>query len=225
MTEDVSGRQVNIGHLRQVIRLLEGLETGRVSDDQMRIIELLIDQKQDWTAVLQSVVKVAYSRNPNEIKQCLTNMLALYTRMEEGQKFIIDGDADPFIPSGWKVLEHRKCGQIEWDMGRFSDPKLLYLDPGQKNGRMMPGQVLRLVLDKKPVLNANALDWFLANPDKIPNSFKGKAVLFPGTIYVEDHDRLCIRYLRGAGQKWDWAHWYYDEDFGPFPSLLAKALD
>ena len=105
-------------------------------------------------------------------------------------KCIIDADADPFIPEGWKVIEHKKCGQLTWGLDRIE----LYLSEKQK-GDYVEGEKLRKELANKPVLNANVLDYLLKNPHLIPEGWKGKAVFFWGTIYRHSYGSLCVRYL------------------------------
>ena len=56
----------------------------------------------------------------------------------------------------------------------------LHLDKGQQNGKWIVGNALRKVLAGKPVLNANVLDYLLANSHLIPEEWKGKATFFWG---------------------------------------------
>ncbi len=41
---------------------------------------------------------------------------------------LIDCNADPFVPKGWKVEEHQKGGAFKWDVAQVQ----LYLDKSQK---------------------------------------------------------------------------------------------
>lgn len=104
---------------------------------------------------------------------------------------IIDCDADPFVPEGWSVAEHRNGGAFKWNATNVS----LHLDEGQRDGRWIEGNKLRKELANKPVLNANVLDYLLAHPHLIPEEWKGKAVFFWGTIYCDRGGGLCVRYL------------------------------
>lgn len=117
---------------------------------------------------------------------------------------IIDCDADPFIPDGWKVEEHQKGGQFKFDASQIE----LFLAEGQQNGKALEGNKLRKELAGKPVLNANLLDYLLAHPHLIPEEWKGKYVFFWGTIYRDSDGYLCVRCLRWNGDRWDWDyHW------------------
>lgn len=117
---------------------------------------------------------------------------------------VVDLDADPFIPEGWKVEEHQKGGQFAFDPAQVQ----LHLDVGQQNGKYIKGTNLRKQLKSVPVMNANLLDWYLANPQYIPEEWKGKYVFFWGTIYRSRDGDLYVRYLFWNDDRWDWSsHW------------------
>jgi hypothetical protein len=117
---------------------------------------------------------------------------------------VIDCDAEPFVPEGWSVEEHRKGGAFKWN----AEGVALHLDKDQKNGKYIEGNKLRKALGGKPVLNANIFDYLLAHPHLIPEEWKGKAVFFWGTIYRDRDGRLCVRYLDWCGDGWYWdARW------------------
>ncbi|MCX6738403.1 MAG: hypothetical protein NTY11_03265 [Candidatus Parcubacteria bacterium] len=120
-------------------------------------------------------------------------------------KYLVDLSADPMVPKGWEVVEHRR-GDKEF----LFDPAkvVLYLDGGQKGGRTIKGNELRNKLSDQPVFNANLLDFYLANPHLIPEEWKGKAVFFWGTIYRDSNGGLCVRYLIWFGSGWYW-HFYW----------------
>jgi len=119
-------------------------------------------------------------------------------------KHLIDCDVNPFVPDGWKVEQHRKAGQLEWNPERIS----LYLSKRQKNGGDIGGHDLRKELESQPVLNACVLDYLLANPELIPESWRGKAVFFWGTIYRDAVDRLYVRHLYWYGGGWGWYYYW-----------------
>ena len=115
---------------------------------------------------------------------------------------VIDCDADPFVPDDWSVEEHRKGGAFKWDTEAQRDA--LYLSKQQQGGQYIEGNKLRKELAKKPVLNANVLDYLLANPHLIPEEWKGKAVFFWGTIYRHRGGNLFVRYLVWYCGRWIW---------------------
>lgn len=124
-------------------------------------------------------------------------------------KHVIDCDANPYVPDGWKVESHKKGGQLEWDQDKIQ----LYLSEGQKLGKYVNGNQLRYVngnqlrkeLENQPVLNANVLDWLLEHQELIPEEWKGKYIFFWGTIYRDSDGGLCVRCLCFGGGSWGWA--------------------
>lgn len=135
-------------------------------------------------------------------------------------RHIIDCDADPFVPDGWKVENHRKGGQFEWG----TDKVLLHLSKEQASGNSIEGNKLRKRLEKMPVLNANVLDYLLKNPKLIPEEWKGKYVFFWGTIYRHSDGGLCVRCLRWRGGKWSWYYFWLDCGFvSSYPAVLRAS--
>ena len=130
--------------------------------------------------------------------------------------FIIDCNADPFIPPDYGVVEHQKGGKFEWDLSKI----ILFLTGKQKSGEV-EGNKLREELKSQPVLNANALDYLLAHPQLIPEEWKSKSVFFWGTIYHDPYGARCVRYLRWYGAAW---HWHYGWLNGNFPDTSPAAL-
>lgn len=120
-------------------------------------------------------------------------------------KHLIDCDADPYIPEGWKKEEHHKGGQLEWNPAKIQ----LYLSEKQK-GRYIKGYKLRKELAEKPVLNANVLDYLLAHSELIPEEWKGKFIFFWGTIYRDSDGGLVVRCLSWDGGEWSWRYYWLD---------------
>jgi len=131
---------------------------------------------------------------------------------------LIDCDANPFIPAGWSVEEHKKGGPLKFDPSKIS----LYLSKKQKKGSI-EGNDLRKELANQPVLNANVLDYLLAHPELIPEEWKGKAVFFWGTIYRNSDGSLYVRYLLWRGSEWGWCYFWLGSDFhSDDPAALAS---
>ncbi|OHA60175.1 MAG: hypothetical protein A2589_00675 [Candidatus Vogelbacteria bacterium RIFOXYD1_FULL_46_19] len=120
-------------------------------------------------------------------------------------KYVIDCDADPFLPDGWKVEDHQQGGILKWTESLIA----LYLDQRQQSGRCI-GHDLRRALRNQKVLNANVLDFLLQHPELIPEEWKGKEVFFWGTIYLISDDNLCVRSLSWHGDEWRWSHFWPD---------------
>ena len=119
---------------------------------------------------------------------------------------IIDLDADPFIPTGLEVVEHQKGGQLNWDASKVA------FHFSTMNGGIVSGGELREELKGKSVYNANMLDYLLQNPHLIPEAWKGKFVVFLGTIYYRRYRReegyYYVRYLCWHIDRWIWGrHW------------------
>lgn len=94
----------------------------------------------------------------------------------------IDCDADPFIPEGYKLEEHKKSGRFEFNSSKTSINDLF----------------------NRVILNANVLDYLLINQELILEEWKGKALLFRGTVYIHSDGRRCIRCLEWHISGWTW---------------------
>lgn len=131
----------------------------------------------------------------------------------------IDCDAEPFTPHGWKVAEHKPGGKLEWDPQKVQ----LYYSKDQEKCLPIEGTQLREELNGKAVLNANVLDYLLNHPDEIPESWKGKAVFFWGTIYRRADSVLEVRCLCWNGTRWDWGYYPLEHkwDFSNPAAVLA----
>jgi len=150
------------------------------------------------------------SADLDEIKKNLPRIRGLLRGTHELRlmRHIIDCDADPYCPTGWEVVEHRKCGRIEWNQ-----EIRLYLSKDQEGGSHVSGHKLRKELADQPILNANVLDYLLAHPGLIPtNGWEKKIILFWGTIY-RGHGVSVVRYLYWDGGKWSWYYCWLGSGF------------
>ena len=133
---------------------------------------------------------------------------------------VIDCDANPFVPKGWGVEEHHEGGHFKWNVPQVQ----LFLSEGQRGGNVLEGNKLRKELAGKPVLNANVLDYLLANPHLIPEEWKGKYVFFWGTVYRSSDGRLFVRCLDWDGGRWGWiCYWLDDVWRGINPAALCAS--
>jgi len=194
-----------------------------MGDIAVSVNELILDVGQ------ANELKLAFSRNGwtnADIKKLSEgDFLANVLKLMKGQlevkpiEHLIDCDANPFIPNGWSVEEHKKGGMFKFNPEKIS----LYLSKKQKKGSM-EGNDLRKELANQPTLNANFLDYLLAHPELIPKEWKDKYIFFWGTIYRNSDDHLCVRYLRWDG----FSKWYSDYDlldrtfYLVFPAALAN---
>jgi hypothetical protein len=94
---------------------------------------------------------------------------------------IIDLDIAPIAPKGWSVIKHKKGGAWKFNPDHL---KLFYTE-AQKNGRFNPSDIEYDIRDED-VMNANLLGFLVANPDRVPKEWMGKAVMFWGTIFRDN---------------------------------------
>lgn len=113
---------------------------------------------------------------------------------------LIDLDADPFLPEGWKVESHQKGGMLAWSPRKVK----LFFALQQKGDSHIEGSKLQEELARECVMNANLLDYLLANPELIPEEWRDKVVFFWGTIYRDSSNNLCVRDLCFCEGKWAW---------------------
>lgn len=174
--------------------------------------------------------KLAARRNgftPTDLKKlCEGDILAQVRQVLLGHAeivehvYTIDCDAQPIVPEGWIVEEHKTGGQVVWNPHDF----VLYLSPKQQGDKSIEGNKLRNELVDKLVLNSNVLDFLLANTHLIPKEWKGKIVFFWGTVYRNQGDDLRVRYLYWNGSHWDWsAAWLDDRWDGTNTALVCAS--
>lgn len=165
-----------------------------------------------------------FRKSPNRVKAEVAKLIK-GTAMNGT---IIDCDAAPFVLDVWKVEEHKKGGQLIFDPSHFE----FYLDEGQENDKYVEGNKLRQRLAGKPVLNANVLDYLLANPDLIPEEWKTdetgntRYIFFWGTVYRDrgSSGDLCVRCLYWDGDGWRWRYgWLDDVWYRSRPALLRAS--
>jgi hypothetical protein len=111
---------------------------------------------------------------------------------------VVDLDADPVVPKGWKLEEHVRGGQFEWDPDRID----LYLSPKQRDGGAIDGDALLAELRGRPVFNANLLDFLMAHLELIPESWRGSVVCFWGTTFRHINQKLGVRCLHSVEGRW-----------------------
>lgn len=145
----------------------------------------------------------------------------------------VNSDALPFIPQNWSLTgegtEHRKGGKVKLerrgdDLYANSKKVELFLSDGQEGSKCVKGTALRKELADKQVLNATVLDYLLAHPELIPESWKGKFVFFWGTIYRVSGGGLYVRCLCWDGDRWDWDYYWLEVVFrSDSPSAVSTS--
>lgn len=140
-------------------------------------------------------------------------------------KFLVDLNAEPYCLDGFSVVRHDRGGLLRLVPAEVE----LYLTEEQRGGKDLCGHAwlekLRQ-LKNKILLNANALDAWLANPHCIPEKWKGKYIFFPGTEYCGPDGRLIVRYLCWNCDQWGGGWSLLDGAWGArsFAALLASPL-
>lgn len=142
---------------------------------------------------------------------------------EFGLLGVLNFDEDPFKPNGWRVLPEdqinsRVKGKWKFDLDKIG----LHFDPGQQDGKVIRGHDLKKKLEGQPVLPAHVLDYLLEHPEIIPESWKGKAIFFWGTIYRYADGSLCVRCLSWYGGRWVWVRWL-DDDWDAYNPCAVSA--
>lgn len=122
----------------------------------------------------------------------------------------------PFIPDGWTIEEDN--GQTSFDPSDFA----LHLEPEQENS-YLEGTVLRERLKGKNTMSAAVLDYLLEHPDLIPEEWKGKWVLFWGTVYRDSFGDPCVRCLYWRGGRWGWGSSWVGGDWNGNGPALVRA--
>ena len=130
---------------------------------------------------------------------------------------IIHRNTVPLEPEGWEVRKHKKGGVVKIER-RGDDLYLgekkveLYLSRCQCDGEVIKGGKLQEEVSRKGALNACVLDYLLAHPELIPDSWKvnkdGKniSIFFWGTTYFEKNGVPCVRFLHWNGSRWRWSY-------------------
>jgi hypothetical protein len=167
-------------------------------------------------------------------------VLGLKPRHTAAIPHVIDVGKRPFCPEGWTVVlpggeggwrdaedgDFPPCVHrlFTWDASKVQP----HLDDAQRNGGSIEGHKLQKKLAKiaKRLLNANCLDYLLAHPELIPESWKGKATFFWGTTYRSSSGRLCVRCLCWDGERWYWNYgWLGSGRSGDYPAAVLRECE
>jgi hypothetical protein len=181
----------------------------KVTPGQILGLATVLVNNVDWTKVDGSVIQDLIT-DPTGTGKKGTEWLTKIDVQTIVDKDIVDLDIDPRTPEGWSIEEHKKGGQFKYDPTKVE----LYLDEDQKNGSNIEGNKLRKNLANQNVFNANLLDFLLKNPQLIPESWKGNAIFFWGTVYRDAVGNLCICCLYWDGLRWRWNYSCLDSRWG-----------
>jgi hypothetical protein len=180
---------------------------------QAHKLELAMRRVGGWTPEL--VEQLSTGNKLAEVRDIL-----LGKREIREAEYVVDCDAQPFVPEGWEMEEYKKGGQVKWAPGIIE----LYLSKKQTGGKCVVGNELRKELADKPVLNANVLDFILAHLELIPEEWKGKYIYFWGTVYRSPDGSLYVRFLYWSGGRWNWdCYWLGNDWRGSSPAALSAS--
>ena len=124
--------------------------------------------------------------------------------------YFIDLSKDPFVPTGWEVIEHKKEEKSDWDPDKV---QLFHVMEQTSHPGSIEGHALKKRLARSMPLNANMLDFLLAHPDLLPFHWRVLEIFFWGTIYRHTDGGACVRCLRWIDHEWNWDFRGLDGDF------------
>ena len=165
-----------------------------------------------------------------ERRGLLTQVLDVLEGRAEIKPYVVDLDAAPFTPDGWRVLSHKQGGQWKYDATKvvLYESERLSVDWSRDDyPPRVDGIKLYQELESQMVMNANLLDFYLAHPHLIPENWGNRHVFFWGTIYYAGPDESIIpcnfngvRCLYWKCGEWRSYHRWLDESWG----LLEPAV-
>lgn len=140
-------------------------------------------------------------------KAFFIQVYALYRRWTGLRTIDLNTDfhKSPNIPSGWSILESDQIfSRLRGKWSLNSHDQYLHLTSCQRRSqsRSAKGTVIRAELEGEIVVPANQLDFYLRNPDLIPEDWRGKEIVFWGSIFRDENNELCVRYLVWEGLTW-----------------------
>lgn len=110
----------------------------------------------------------------------------------------INANVAPYVPPGFSVERNCENGRVNVaDIG-------VYLPEKQKKGLIDFKEALNDAQSQsQPLLNATVLEALLKNPEFIPNDWKGKFIIFAGTLYRTQRGNIFVRCLHFRNGSWE----------------------
>jgi hypothetical protein len=119
-------------------------------------------------------------------------------RDQDQDAMIINFSLDPRCPAGYSWTKHQTNGSWRFDK---SEVGICLTESQKKDGRVLAQDVAKELI-KETLMNANLLDFYLDHTEHIPNDWKGRNVVFCGTVYKNGFGVLYFRYLYWDGEDW-----------------------
>ena len=141
----------------------------------------------------------------------------------------IDLDADPFVPTRWRLKSHQKGGLWHFDPRQVA----LYCFELFGGSSSINGDLVYSGVQVLPVFNANLLRFYYDHNRYIPESWKtAEQIVFAGTLYENytennpDGGVLCWRTLFWcqASTSWRWSWMWISEKFTPKTPFVSRLL-
>ncbi|MFA6604181.1 MAG: hypothetical protein WCT10_05115 [Patescibacteria group bacterium] len=133
---------------------------------------------------------------------------------------LIDCDARPLTKYGWSIRSEDQLPNVVHDQIEFDPTNVVFhLDDAQKKGVVL-GHDLKQKLAGKTVYNARVLDYLLAHPEIIPESWKTyeqdhiRYTVFWGTVYRDPDGDQRVCYLYWINSRWHSGYGCLSNDFG-----------
>lgn len=135
--------------------------------------------------------------------------------MDKKSNSFINSRKKPLIPKGWKIVKHVKIKSFYWNR----KSAVLHREKEQKKGLYVSHKVIvrRLKRRRKILLNATVLDFLMKHKNRIPQSWEGKTIDFPGTVYRDNSGELRTAYL----VRHQLSHWKREFSFKKLVSFGA----
>lgn len=110
----------------------------------------------------------------------------------------INANVAPYVPPGFSIEKNIENGYVNVaDIG-------VYLPERQAKGLVDFKEALDdAQAHDEPLLNAVVLEELLKHPEFIPNKWKGKFIIFAGTLYRTESGNIFVRCLHFRNGAWE----------------------
>jgi hypothetical protein len=134
-------------------------------------------------------------------------------------RYVVNLAEDPYCPEGWEVIYHNP-GPSNFEC--TPDSFRLHLSPNQQDCKWIEGwDLLWVLVARGPRVNANMIDFWLANPDTFPKDWE--VAYAWDTLYLDPSGYVCVRcvYRHGGelNSSWSWL----GRDFGAYDPAVVPA--
>lgn len=131
--------------------------------------------------------------------------------MKQEQNNSVSGRFNHHVAEGWNIKKHTQSAYFPCNPAEIG----FHLTIDQCNGKTIKGYEICKEMANKRVLNANVLDYWLANAEHIPENWKMdddgniRYIFFWGTIYLNPKDQEYVRCLYFDNERRRWLSLFY----------------